>query len=64
MKTTNGGLNWTADPNILQNYFYNAVYAFDENNIIVTSNNRVIVKTTNAGVTWVSMLFLINNTLH
>ncbi|MEZ4823996.1 MAG: YCF48-related protein [Ignavibacteria bacterium] len=64
MKTTNGGLNWTADPNIPSNT-YNAVYAFDENNIIVTSNNRVIVKTTNAGVTWVSQTLpgSINNSL-
>jgi photosystem II stability/assembly factor-like uncharacterized protein len=39
LKTTNGGITWTAVPNIPSNT-YEAVYAFDENKILVTTSNR------------------------
>jgi len=64
LKTTNGGITWTAVPNIPSNT-YEAVYAFDENKILVTTSNRGIVKTTDAGATWVTETLpgTTNNTL-
>ena len=55
-RSTNGGLNWTSLPNVPV-YSYNCIYASDENNILLgvagtTGNPRIVVKTTNKGVTW------------
>ncbi|MCB0727710.1 MAG: hypothetical protein KDD00_09615 [Ignavibacteriae bacterium] len=52
-KTTDAGLTWSAVPNVPSNT-YNAVYAFNENKIMIVTSTRRIVKTTDAGSTWVT----------
>ncbi|MBK8554167.1 MAG: hypothetical protein IPL53_25220 [Ignavibacteria bacterium] len=58
-KTTDGGLSWTLFPNLPSlPSTYNCIYAKDANNIFLGvatdgyPNQRRIVRTTNAGVTW------------
>lgn len=54
IKTTNGGLNWSAVPNVPVES-YNCVYAKDVNNIFLGSaNSKIIFKTSNGGTTWTS----------
>ena len=51
-KTTDAGISWTAVPNVPASLTFNAVFAFDENKIIITSSSRRIARTTDAGSTW------------
>ena len=52
-KTTDQGDTWTAVPNVPSNTYY-SIHAIDENNILLGSSSRRIVRTTNAGTTWIT----------
>lgn len=51
VKTTDAGISWTGVPNVPSNS-YEGVFAFDENNIFITTSSNRIIKTTDAGATW------------
>lgn len=53
-KTNDGGLTWTdAFGDLPPTNTYESVFAFDENNIIVTTSSNRIFRTANGGVNWV-----------
>ena len=50
-KTTDQGETWT-NISTIPAFTYYSMHAFDENNLIVTSDSRRIMRTTDAGTTW------------
>ncbi|MBS1494697.1 MAG: T9SS type A sorting domain-containing protein [Bacteroidetes bacterium] len=61
-KTTNGGVNWTAQTTPVTNDF-NSLKFLNSNKGIVCGNNKTLLTTTNGGTSWIASAIPINKNI-